>query len=100
MLKLIFICFYNDLDETGNCRVKILLDISIKNSEYETHSINLSLSQFENISHESVRIYYHKIKEVLDKPNKVVRNLIAIDETKLKLLLTAQMKKKYSSTDF
>ena len=32
-----------------------------------------------------VRTYYHKIKEVLNKPNKVVRNLIAINETKLKV---------------
>jgi len=44
----------------------------------------LFLSQFESISHESVRVYYHKIKEVLNEPKKTVRNLIAIDETKLK----------------
>ena len=36
------------------------------------------LSLFEGISHESVRIYYHRLKKVL-------KRLIAIDETKLKL---------------
>ena len=36
------------------------------------------LSLFEEISHESVRIYYHRLKKVL-------KRLIAIDETKLKL---------------
>ena len=46
---------------------------------------SLFLSQFESISHESVRVYYHKIKEVLNEPKKTVRNLIAIDETKLKV---------------
>ena len=45
----------------------------------------LFLPQFESISHESVRVYYHKIKEVLNEPKKVIRNLIAIDETKLKV---------------
>ena len=43
------------------------------------------LSLFEEISHESVRIYYHKLKEVLKQPKKKKRRLIAIDETKLKL---------------
>ena len=42
------------------------------------------LSLFE-ISHESVRIYYHRIKKVLKKPRKRKRMLIAIDETKLRL---------------
>ncbi len=47
--------------------------------------VSLFLSQFEEISHESVRIYYHKIKEVLNEPERRIRNLIAIDETKLKV---------------
>ena len=45
---------------------------------------SLFLSLFEEISHESVRIYYHKLKAVL-KPEKKKRRLVAIDETKLKL---------------
>ena len=47
--------------------------------------ISLFLSQFESINYESVRVYYHKIREVLNKPEKTVRNLIAINETKLKV---------------
>ena len=43
------------------------------------------LSLFEEISHESVRIYYHRLKKVLKQPRKKKRRLIAIDETKLKL---------------
>ena len=43
------------------------------------------LSLFEEISHESVRIYYHKLKKVLKRPRKKSRRLIAIDETKIKL---------------
>ncbi|AIG98463.1 Transposase [Archaeoglobus fulgidus DSM 8774] len=43
------------------------------------------LSLFEEISHESVRIYYHRLKEVIKPPRKKPRRLIAIDETKLKL---------------
>ena len=45
------------------------------------------LSLFEEISHESVRIYYHRLKKVLKRPRKRERRLIAIDETKLKLSL-------------
>ena len=43
------------------------------------------LSLFEEISHESVRIYYHRLKKVLKRLRKRERRLIAIDETKLKL---------------
>jgi len=43
------------------------------------------LSLFEEISHESVRIYYHRLKNVLKQPRKKKRRLIAIDETKIKL---------------
>ena len=43
------------------------------------------LSLFEEISHESVRIYYHRLKKFLKRPRKRERRLIAIDETKLKL---------------
>ena len=43
------------------------------------------LSLFEEISHESVRIYYHRLKEVLKQPRKRERRLVAIDETKIKL---------------
>ncbi|CAB3289500.1 protein of unknown function [Methanocaldococcus lauensis] len=30
--------------------------------------VSLFLSQFESISHESVRTYYHKLKEILNEP--------------------------------
>ncbi len=43
------------------------------------------ISLFQQISHESVRIYYHKIKKILKSPEKKERRLIAVDETKLKL---------------
>ncbi len=43
------------------------------------------LSLFEEISHESVRIYYHRLKTALKPPKKKERRLIAIDETKIKL---------------
>ena len=44
------------------------------------------LSLFEEISHESVGIYYHRLKKmVLKQPRKKPRRLIAIDETKIKL---------------
>ena len=43
------------------------------------------ISLFQKISHESVRIYYHRIKRILKPPEKKKRRLIAIDETKLKL---------------
>ena len=36
------------------------------------------------ISHESVRVYYHRLKKVLKKPRKRERRL-SIDETKIKL---------------
>ena len=39
---------------------------------------------FQEISHESVRIYYHRLK-VIKHPRKKKRRLIAIDETKIKL---------------
>ena len=42
------------------------------------------ISLFQQISHESVRIYY-RIKRVLKPPEKKERRLIAVDETKLKL---------------
>ena len=45
---------------------------------------SLFLSQFEDISYESVRIYYHKIKEVLNEPERRERTLITIYETKVK----------------
>jgi len=43
------------------------------------------LSLFQEISHESVRIYYHRLKKVIDQPTRKKRRLIAIDETKIKL---------------
>ena len=43
------------------------------------------LSLFEEISHESVGIYYHRLKTVLEQPEKKKRRLVAIDETKIKL---------------
>ena len=42
------------------------------------------LSLFEEISHESVRIYYHKPR-VLKQPKKEKRRLIAVDETKIRM---------------
>ncbi len=42
------------------------------------------LSLFEEISHESIRIYFI-VKKVLKKPGKKERRLIAVDETKIKL---------------
>ena len=42
------------------------------------------ISLFEQISHESVRIYYHRIKKVVKHSERKRRRLIAIDETKLK----------------
>ena len=43
------------------------------------------ISIFEKMSHESVRICYHRIKEVIKPPEKKPRKLIAVDETKIKL---------------
>ena len=37
------------------------------------------------MGHESVRTYYHRLKEVIKPPEKRGRRLIAIDETKMKL---------------
>ena len=39
------------------------------------------MSLFEEISHESVRKYYHKLKYILKEPRKKERRLIAVDET-------------------
>ena len=39
------------------------------------------MSLFEEISHESVRRYYHKLKYILKQPRKKERKFIAIDET-------------------
>ena len=46
---------------------------------------NNLLSLFEEISHESVRIYYHRLKKVLIQPKKKKRKLITVDETKIRL---------------
>ena len=43
------------------------------------------MSLFQEISHESVRLYYHRLKKVIRLPEKKERKLIAIDETRLKL---------------
>ena len=43
------------------------------------------ISLFQQMSHESIRIYYHRIKKILKPPRKKKRRLIAIDETKIKL---------------
>ena len=42
---------------------------------------SLFMSLFEEISHESVRKYYHRIKYILKEPKREKRKLIAIDET-------------------
>ena len=41
---------------------------------------SLFMLLFEEISHESVRKYYHKLKYVLKEPRKKERGLIAVDE--------------------
>ena len=43
--------------------------------------VSLFMSLFEEISHESVRKYYHRIKYILKQPRKKERKLIAVDET-------------------
>ena len=43
------------------------------------------MSLFQDLSHESVRIYFHRLKKVIKLPQRKERKLIAIDETKLKL---------------
>ena len=40
---------------------------------------------FEEISYESVRIYYHRLRKVLKPPRKKERRSIAVDETKTRL---------------
>ncbi len=42
---------------------------------------SLFMSLFEEISHESVRKYYHRIKYILKEPKREKRKLIAVDET-------------------
>jgi len=46
---------------------------------------SLYLSLFEEVSHESVRKYYHKIKYILKEPKKKERKFIAVDETIIKV---------------
>ena len=43
------------------------------------------MSLFQEISHESVRIYYHRLKKVIKLPEKRERKLIAIDAHKRSL---------------
>ena len=43
---------------------------------------SLFLSLFEEYV-ESVRIYYHRLKEVIKQPEKKKRRLVAVDETKI-----------------
>ena len=64
--------------------IKILADL-LYYLGLSLRKVNLFPSQFEEISHEVVRIYYHKIKEVLNEPERKERDTIAIDETKLKI---------------
>ena len=42
---------------------------------------SLFMSLFEEVSYESVRKYYHRLKYVLKQPRKKERKLIAVDET-------------------
>ncbi len=42
---------------------------------------SLFISIFEEISYESVRKYYHRLKYILKEPKKKERKLIAVDET-------------------
>ena len=48
--------------------------------------MSLFVSLFEEISHESVRKYYHRLKYVLKEPKKMERKLIAVDETIISLV--------------
>ena len=66
-----------------NVELKILAAIILLQSFFERTSDFLSL--FEEISHKSVKIYYHRLKKVLKQPRKRKRGLVAIDETKIKL---------------
>ena len=43
------------------------------------------MSLFEDLSHESVRKYYRKLKYILKQPRKKERKLIAVDETILRV---------------
>jgi len=38
---------------------------------------------FEELNHESVRVYYHRIKKVIKQPEKKKRKLIDINEIKV-----------------
>jgi len=67
-----------------NIEIKVLIALSYFFG-LSLRKTSLFLSIFEEISHESVRTYYHKLKKVLNFPEKKKRRLIAIDETKLKL---------------
>ncbi len=42
---------------------------------------SLFMSLFEEVSHESVRKYYHRLKYILKQPRKKGRKFIAVDET-------------------
>ncbi len=46
---------------------------------------SLFMSLFEEISHESVRKYYHRIKYILKQPRKKERRFIAVDETVIRV---------------
>jgi len=50
-----------------------------------TRKVSKVLSLFEEISHESVRKYYHSLRKVFKEPRKKRRRLIAVDETVLKV---------------
>jgi len=43
------------------------------------------MAVFQTMSHEAVRTYYHRLKNVIQPPQKKKRRLIAVDETKLKI---------------
>ncbi len=71
-------------------RNKRKIELKILSALLYFHGLSLRkasklISLFQKISHESIRIYYHRIKRILKPPERKKRRLIAIDETKLKL---------------
>jgi len=56
-----------------------------------TRKVSKVLSLFEEISHESVRKYYHSLQKVFKEPRKKRKRLIAVDETVLKMGKTLRL---------
>jgi len=50
-----------------------------------TRKASRVLSSMEEVSDETIRLWYHRFREALPEPEKKVRKAIAMDETKLKI---------------